>query len=70
MLDTFDNPTPDRPYVIEHTHDEFTSVCPKTGHPDFGTVNLQYVPADPASNSRASSSITSRSATRASSTRR
>ncbi len=46
MLETFDNPSPDRHYVIEHTHDEFTSVCPKTGHPDFGTVNLQYVPGD------------------------
>ena len=44
LLGCFDNPSPDRDYVIEHVAEEFTSVCPKTGHPDFGTVTLRYVP--------------------------
>jgi len=44
LLECFDNPNPDRDYLIEHVADEFTSVCPKTGHPDFGTVTLSYVP--------------------------
>lgn len=43
-LETFDSPT-DAPFVIEHIHEEFTSVCPKTGHPDFGRVILRYQPA-------------------------
>jgi 7-cyano-7-deazaguanine reductase len=30
--------------VIEHTADEFTSVCPKTGHPDFGVVTVRFEP--------------------------
>ena len=45
LLECFDNPAPDRVYVIEHVAEEFTSVCPKTGHPDFGSVTLRYVPA-------------------------
>ena len=44
LLETFDNPHPGRDYVIEHTSEEFTSVCPKTGHPDFGSVVLKYAP--------------------------
>ncbi|MFN0012294.1 MAG: preQ(1) synthase [Phycisphaerales bacterium] len=44
LLDTFATPSK-RPIVIEHIADEFTSVCPKTGHPDFGTVTLRYQPA-------------------------
>jgi 7-cyano-7-deazaguanine reductase len=43
-LECFDNPSPDRDYIIEHVAEEFTSVCPRTGHPDFGTVTLRYVP--------------------------
>jgi 7-cyano-7-deazaguanine reductase len=43
LLECFDNPDA-RPYVIEHVAEEFTSVCPKTGHPDFGTVTLRYGP--------------------------
>ena len=45
LLETFANPESGRPYVIEHIAEEFTSVCPKTGHPDFGTVTLRYAPA-------------------------
>jgi 7-cyano-7-deazaguanine reductase len=45
LLETFKNPRPGRPYVIEHTCPEFTAVCPKTGQPDFGTIRITYVPA-------------------------
>lgn len=44
LLSCFDNPNPTRDYIIEHIAQEFTSVCPITGHPDFGTVTLKYVP--------------------------
>lgn len=43
QLECFETPG-DRPFVIEHTSEEFTSVCPKTGHPDFGYVTLRYMP--------------------------
>ena len=44
FLETFDNPFPQRNYVIETICPEFTSVCPKTGQPDFGVLTLVYVP--------------------------
>ena len=44
LLEFFDSPV-DSPFFIEHVHEEFTSVCPKTGHPDFGTVTIRYQPA-------------------------
>ena len=44
VLETFDNPYPDRDYTIEIVCPEFTSVCPKTGQPDFGTLTITYVP--------------------------
>ena len=43
ILQTFPNPEPGRDYVIEHTHHEFTSLCPITGHPDFATITVRYV---------------------------
>ena len=43
-LETFENPRPDRPYSIQFTCGEFTSLCPKTGQPDFATIILSYVP--------------------------
>ncbi|MCX5664320.1 MAG: preQ(1) synthase [Planctomycetota bacterium] len=43
ILEFFDSPS-DRPFVIEHINEEFTSVCPKTGHPDFGIITLRYEP--------------------------
>ena len=46
LLETF--PTPTRaPLLIEHVNEEFTSVCPVTGHPDFGQVILRYAPGAP-----------------------
>lgn len=43
LLETFPSPT-DTPFIIEHVSEEFTSVCPKTGHPDFGHITLRYAP--------------------------
>ena len=45
ILQTFDNQYPGRDYTIEIVCPEFTSVCPKTGQPDFGTLTITYVPA-------------------------
>jgi 7-cyano-7-deazaguanine reductase len=42
-LETFDNPHPGRDYEIEIHCPEFTSVCPKTGQPDFGALTFTYV---------------------------
>ena len=44
LLETFPTPSP-TPFVIEHVNEEFTSVCPVTGHPDFGTITVRFVPA-------------------------
>ncbi len=44
ILETFENAYPDRDYLVEHTAPEFTSVCPKTGQPDFATIILEYIP--------------------------
>ncbi|MGF1452684.1 MAG: preQ(1) synthase [Opitutales bacterium] len=42
-IETFPNPAPEHDYIIQHIAEEFTSVCPKTGHPDFGKVVVTYV---------------------------
>ncbi len=44
LLETFPNPHTGRDYVIEHHIHEFTSICPKTGQPDFGRITVRYVP--------------------------
>jgi 7-cyano-7-deazaguanine reductase len=44
MLETFDNEFPQRDYTIEIICPEFTSVCPKTGQPDFGVLTFTYTP--------------------------
>lgn len=43
QLETFPNPRPDRDYVISHVYPEFTSMCPKTGMPDFATITIDYI---------------------------
>jgi 7-cyano-7-deazaguanine reductase len=43
-LEIFDNPTPERDYTIRIHLTEFTCLCPKTGQPDFATLDLEYVP--------------------------
>jgi 7-cyano-7-deazaguanine reductase len=44
ILETFENEFPQRDYAIEIVCPEFTSVCPKTGQPDFGTLTFTYTP--------------------------
>ena len=44
LLDTFKNEFQERDYTIVHTAPEFTSLCPKTGQPDFATITVEYVP--------------------------
>ena len=43
-LETFPNPKPERDYEIDIHCPEFTSVCPKTGMPDFGEIRITYTP--------------------------
>ncbi len=43
-LETFANPAPDRDYTIRMSLPEFTCLCPRTGQPDFATLELEYVP--------------------------
>lgn len=42
-LETFENPNPDRNYMIRMRIPEFTCLCPKTGQPDFATLYLEYI---------------------------
>jgi 7-cyano-7-deazaguanine reductase len=44
LLETFPNPRPEREFTIAIACPEFTSMCPKTGLPDFGTIRIRYVP--------------------------
>jgi 7-cyano-7-deazaguanine reductase len=44
VIEVFENKYPDRDYYITHVNEEFTSVCPKTGLPDFGTITINYIP--------------------------
>jgi 7-cyano-7-deazaguanine reductase len=44
VLETFPNPRPERDYEIAIQCPEFTSLCPKTGLPDFGEIRITYVP--------------------------
>ncbi len=44
MLETFPNQYPQNPYIINFDCPEFTSICPKTGAPDFAEIEIQYVP--------------------------
>ena len=43
-IETFPNPRPERDYEIAIQCSEFTSLCPKTGLPDFGEIRISYVP--------------------------
>ena len=44
LLEVFENAYPERDYTVIHEAPEFTSVCPKTGQPDFATITIEYVP--------------------------
>ncbi|MEW6012777.1 MAG: preQ(1) synthase [Elusimicrobiales bacterium] len=43
-IDVWENQYKENDYVIKILHPEFTSVCPKTGLPDLGTITIEYVP--------------------------
>ncbi|MEI6090021.1 MAG: preQ(1) synthase [bacterium] len=43
-LEIFENPAIGRNYLITHVNNEFTSVCPITGLPDFATITVRYTP--------------------------
>ena len=45
-LEVFPNPKPSRNYTIRIDSPEFTCLCPKTGQPDFATLQLRYIPAE------------------------
>lgn len=44
VLETFDNKHPELDYLVTFTCPEFTSLCPKTGQPDFGKIIINYIP--------------------------
>jgi 7-cyano-7-deazaguanine reductase len=44
LIEVFENEHPDRNYTVAHTAPEFTSVCPKTGQPDFAIITIEYIP--------------------------
>lgn len=44
ILETFPNREEDRPYIVNFEFDEFTSLCPKTGQPDFAHISIRYAP--------------------------
>ena len=44
QIETFPNPRPERDYQVDIRCPEFTSVCPKTGLPDFGEIRITYTP--------------------------
>ncbi|MBM7552253.1 preQ(1) synthase [Thalassobacillus pellis] len=44
VLETFDNQHPDRDYFVKFNCPEFTTLCPKTGQPDFATIYISYIP--------------------------
>ncbi|MCR4664868.1 MAG: preQ(1) synthase [Paludibacteraceae bacterium] len=46
LLETFVNKHPDNEYVVTLDCPEFTSLCPKTGQPDFGRIVITYIPSE------------------------
>lgn len=44
LLEVFPNRFPGRPYVVTFSYPEYTSLCPMTGQPDFGTIRMEYIP--------------------------
>ena len=43
-LETFPNPHPDNSYTIRFSTNEFTTICPLTGQPDFAQITVEYEP--------------------------
>ncbi|MBR1809841.1 MAG: NADPH-dependent 7-cyano-7-deazaguanine reductase QueF [Paludibacteraceae bacterium] len=46
VLETFVNKHPENEYLVTFTCPEFTSLCPKTGQPDFGKITISYIPRE------------------------
>lgn len=46
VLETFKNKHPENEYVVTFTCPEFTSLCPKTGQPDFAKIIINYIPGE------------------------
>lgn len=46
LLETFENKHTDREYIVTFDCPEFTTLCPKTGQPDFGHIYIKYIPAE------------------------
>lgn len=46
LLETFDNKHPENEYVVTLDCPEFTTLCPKTGQPDFGHIVISYIPRE------------------------
>ena len=46
VLETFENKHPENEYVVTLDCPEFTSLCPKTGQPDFGRIIINYIPRE------------------------
>jgi len=44
-LEKWDNPYSDRDYTVDISLPEFTCLCPRSGYPDFATINISYIPA-------------------------
>ena len=44
LVETFKNQNPERDYTVTHSAPEFTSLCPKTGQPDFAVIVIEYIP--------------------------
>ncbi|MCS7279129.1 MAG: preQ(1) synthase [Thermodesulfobacteriaceae bacterium] len=45
-LEAWDNPYPNRDYLIEITFPEFTCLCPRSGYPDFAVIKISYIPSE------------------------
>ncbi len=43
-LEVWENPSPEKDYIIEITFPEFTCLCPRSGYPDFATIKIKYIP--------------------------
>jgi len=44
QLERWDNPTPERDYMVEITFPEFSCLCPRSGYPDYATIKIRYIP--------------------------
>ena len=44
LIETFENQNRERDYTVTHSAPEFTSLCPKTGQPDFAVIIIEYIP--------------------------